>query len=38
MLVSFTRANALVYIPENGVSLKKGASVEVLLLPNIILT
>ena len=38
MLVSFARANALVYIPENGVSLKKGASVEVLLLPNIILT
>jgi molybdopterin molybdotransferase len=38
MLVSFAKANALVYIPENGASLKKGALVEVLLLPNTVLT
>ena len=38
MLVSFAKANALVYIPENRTSLKKGAMVEVLLLPNTILT
>ena len=38
MLVSFAKANALVYIPENGVFLKRGDLVEVLLLPNTILT
>ena len=38
MLVSFAKANALVYIPEQGVRLKKGALVETLLLPNTILT
>ena len=38
MLVSFAKANALVYLPEKEVRLKKGAHVEVLLLPNTILT
>ena len=38
MLISFAKANALVYIPEHGVSLKRGALVEVLILPNTILT
>ncbi len=38
MLVSFAKANALVYIPEQGVFLKKGSLVETLLLPNTILT
>jgi molybdopterin molybdotransferase len=38
MLVSFAKANALVYLPEKEVRLKKGAPVEVLLLPNTILT
>lgn len=37
-LVSFAKANALVYIPEQGIKLKKGALVETLLLPNTILT
>ena len=38
MLVSFAMANALVYIPELGVLLKKGSLVETILLPNTILT
>ena len=37
-LVSFAKANALVYIPDQGIKLKKGALVETLLLPNTILT
>jgi molybdopterin molybdotransferase len=38
MLISFAKANALVYIPEQGIDIKKGAMVETLLLPNTILT
>lgn len=38
MLVSFAMANALVYIPQQGILLKKGSLVETLLLPNSILT
>ena len=38
MLISFAKANALVYIPEHGINVKKGATVETLLLPNTILT
>ena len=34
MLISFAKANALVYIPENGVDLKALDPVEILLLPN----
>ena len=37
MLVSFAMANALVYIPEQNILLKKGSLVETLLLPNSIL-
>ncbi len=37
-LVSFAKSNAMVYIPEQGIKLKKGALVETLLLPNTILT
>lgn len=38
MLVSFAMANALVYIPEQDILLKKGSLVETLLLPDSILT
>ena len=38
MLVSFAKANALVYIQEKGVCLKKGDLVETLILPNTIMT
>jgi molybdopterin molybdotransferase len=38
MLVSFAKANALVYFPEHGGTYKKGTPVETLLLPNTILT
>jgi molybdopterin molybdotransferase len=34
MLISFAKANALVYIPEEGVNLKALDLVEILLLPN----
>lgn len=37
-LVSFAKANALVYIQEKGICLKKGDLVETLILPNTIMT
>ena len=38
MLVSFAKANALVYIPEKSSAFAKGDFVETLLLPNTVLT
>ena len=35
MILSFSKANALVYIPENVSNIKKGELVEVLIFPNI---
>ena len=34
MLISFAKANAVVFLPENGASLKKHEKVEVLFLPD----
>ena len=38
MIVSFAKANALVYLPEKKAALKKGDLVETILLPNTVLT
>ncbi|MGB1455322.1 MAG: hypothetical protein ACPG7A_07655 [Flavobacteriaceae bacterium] len=38
MLVSFAKANTLVYIPEKSGTFSEGDLVETLLLPNTILT
>ena len=38
IIVSFAKANALVYLPEKKAALKKGDLVETILLPNTVLT